>query len=99
MVLHTTGAHIRWRLPYTFSTFDYRELCELLWAQCGDAEFETAKVDGRTGSTVHTDRGDVRAELIVDGLGWRRVLSTATDPAARGHALARSGGPSPRFGS
>src|SRR6202020_916534 len=25
--------------------------------------------------TVHTDRGDIRAPLIVDGLGWRRVLS------------------------
>ena len=35
------------------------ELCALLWEQCGDAEFETAKVDGRTGNTVHTDRGDV----------------------------------------
>ncbi len=75
MVMHTMGAHIRWRLPYAFSTFDYRELCELLWRQCGDAEFETAKVDGRTGDVVHTDRGDVRADLIVDGLGWRRVLS------------------------
>jgi len=75
MVMHTMGAHIRWRLPYTFSTFDYREICDLLWAQCGDAEFETAKIDGRDGDTVHTDRGDVRAALIVDALGWRRVLS------------------------
>ena len=78
MVLHTQGAHVRWRLPYTFSTFDYRECLELLWAQCGDAEFETAKVDGRTGNVVHTDRGDVRAELIVDALGWRRVLGDDT---------------------
>ena len=78
MVLHTQGAHVRWRLPYTFSTFDYRECLELLWAQCGDAEFETAKVDGRTGNVVHTDRGDVRAELIVDALGWRRVLGNDT---------------------
>jgi menaquinone-9 beta-reductase len=76
MVLHTLGAHVRWRLPYTFSTFDYRELCRLLWEQGGPAEFETAKVDGRTGSTVHTDRGDVSAEAIVDCLGWRRVLGS-----------------------
>ncbi len=75
MVLHTIGAHIRWRLPYSFSTFDYRQICDLLWKQCGEAEFETAKIDGRTGNTVHTDRGDVSADLIVDGLGWRRVLS------------------------
>src|SRR6185436_13577779 len=78
MVLHTMGASVRWQIPYTFSTFDYRELCELMWAQCGDAEFETAKVDGRTGNVVHTDRGDVRARLVVDALGWRRVLGNGT---------------------
>ncbi len=43
--------------------------------QC-DAEFETAKVDGRTGTTVHTDRGDLDAPLVVDCLGWRRVLGS-----------------------
>ncbi|HET8951149.1 MAG TPA: NAD(P)/FAD-dependent oxidoreductase [Solirubrobacteraceae bacterium] len=78
MAMHTLGAHVRWLLPFTFSTFDYRACCELLWAQCGDAEFETAKVDGRTGDVVHTDRGDVRAPLIVDALGWRRVLGNGT---------------------
>jgi flavin-dependent dehydrogenase len=78
MAMHTLGAHVRWQLPYTFSTFDYRQLCELMWEQCGDAEFETAKVDGRTGNVIHTDRGDVRAELIVDALGWRRVLGGET---------------------
>jgi len=74
MVMHTMGASVRWSIPYTFSTFDYRQCCELLWAQSGDAEFETAKVDGRTGDVIHTDRGDVRGDLIVDALGWRRVL-------------------------
>jgi flavin-dependent dehydrogenase len=78
MAMHTLGAHVRWRLPYTFSTFDYRRLCELMWEQCGDAEFETAKIDGRTENVIHTDRGDVRAELIVDALGWRRVLGNGT---------------------
>ena len=78
MALHTLGAHVRWRLPYTFSTFDYRRCCELMWEQCGDAEFETAKVDGRTGNVIHTDRGDVTADLIVDSLGWRRVLGNGT---------------------
>src|SRR3954449_7880851 len=78
MVMHTMGASVRWSIPYTFSTFDYRECCELLWAQCGDAEFETPKVDGRTGDVVHTDRGDVRGHLIVDALGWRRVLGAET---------------------
>ena len=93
----------RWSLPFTFSTFDYRELCALLWAQCGEARFETATVAGRSagdGGTivVHTDRGDVHAPLVVDALGWRRVLSTSAhaDPAAERPPLARPGGPSAR---
>jgi flavin-dependent dehydrogenase len=63
----------RWSLPWTFSTFDYATLCALLAGQ-GDFAFETATVSGRTGTTVHTDRGDVTAPLLVDALGWRRVL-------------------------
>jgi flavin-dependent dehydrogenase len=81
LVVHTPSRSFRWKLPFTFSTFDYRTLCGLLREQ-GDAEFETAKVDGRTGNTVHTDRGDLTAPLIVDGLGWRRVLSRA-DPGVQ----------------
>jgi menaquinone-9 beta-reductase len=75
LVVHTPHGTSRYPLPWTFSTFDYRELCELLWAQA-DAEFETAKVTGRSGETVHTDRGDVSAPLIVDALGWRRILAS-----------------------
>ena len=63
-----------WPLPYTFSTFDYPEFCRLLFEQ-SDCEFETAKVNGRSGHTVHTDRGDVSAPLVVDALGWRRILA------------------------
>src|SRR5919202_6704442 len=71
LLVHTPGvARARWALPFTFSTFDYRRLCALLWEQSGDAEFDVAKVDGRTGRTVHTDRGDVTASHIVDALGW-----------------------------
>ncbi len=70
----TPHGSVRYRLPWSWSAFDYRELCRLLHAQT-DARFETAKVNGRSGDTVHTDRGDVSAELIVDALGWRRVLA------------------------
>ncbi|HET8672536.1 MAG TPA: hypothetical protein VFL87_02800 [Thermoleophilaceae bacterium] len=73
LLFHTPFATKRYRLPWTFSTFDYRELCGLLDDQ-NDAVFETAKVEGRSGDVVHTDRGDLRAPLIVDALGWRRVL-------------------------
>jgi flavin-dependent dehydrogenase len=74
LVVHTPFTTARYRLPFTFSTFDYPLLCELMDDQ-NDAEFEIAKVDGRTGDVVHTDRGDLRAPLIVDALGWRRVLA------------------------
>jgi flavin-dependent dehydrogenase len=73
LVVNTPLGTARFRLPWTFSTFDYRELCALLWDQC-EAEFETAKVEGRSETTVHTDRGDLAAPLVVDALGWKRVL-------------------------
>ena len=74
LVVHTPRGAARYPMPWTFSTFDYPALCALLDEQ-SDARFETAKVEGRTGDTVHTDRGDLRAPLIVDALGWRRVLA------------------------
>ena len=48
-----------------------------------------------TGDVVHTDRGDVRAPLIVDALGWKRASAPARAAAERA-ALARPGGPSRR---
>jgi flavin-dependent dehydrogenase len=87
LVIHTPHTTVRYALPWTFSTFDYRTLCGLLAAQ-GEFEFETATVQGcdrefgasrtRNGFAarrIHTDRGDIRAKYIVDALGWRRILS------------------------
>jgi menaquinone-9 beta-reductase len=80
LVVHTPWKSSRWRLPWTFSTFDYPELCALMWEQAHTEEtrFETATVQGQEGNTVHTDRGELHAPLIVDALGWRRTLSRAT---------------------
>ena len=78
LVVHTPFRTSHWALPWSFSTFDYRELCALLWSQArGELEFHTATVTGRDGFTVQTDRGALTAPLIVDALGWRRVLSNA----------------------
>jgi flavin-dependent dehydrogenase len=84
LVINTPHGASRYTLPWTFSTFDYRTLCALLWDQC-DARFETAKVEGlvlgggaANGADavgVETDRGIVSAPLVVDALGWRRVLA------------------------
>jgi flavin-dependent dehydrogenase len=82
LLIHTPHGSRRYELPWTFSTFDYRTLCELLWDQC-DARFETAKVNGRAAAAngdgviaVETDRGVLSAPLVVDALGWRRMLAS-----------------------
>ncbi len=82
LVVNTPDARVRYGLPWTFSTFDYPELCSLLFDQCGEAEFDTAKVEGIRRGRVHTvvtDRGELRAPLVVDALGWRRVLGSDMD--------------------
>jgi flavin-dependent dehydrogenase len=91
LVVHTPHGTNRMRLPWTFSTFDYPALCELMFEQC-EAEFETATVKGRADSSstapgtaddlprVETDRGELRAPLVVDCLGWRRVLGRGYQP-------------------
>jgi flavin-dependent dehydrogenase len=90
LLVHTPRVErARWTLPWTFSTFDYPQLCESLFEQAGEAVFDTAKVEGRTGSIVHTDRGDVSAPLIVDALGWRRVLGPGENVQPPEAALSR----------
>jgi flavin-dependent dehydrogenase len=118
LVINTPHIRAQMDLPWTFSTFDYQQLCELLWEQC-DAEFETATVLGRAiadgaagvnggqpnasvsanGSDgdatrasiasgpveasaigIETDRGVVRAPLVADCLGWRRILDRTYRP-------------------
>jgi flavin-dependent dehydrogenase len=79
LVVHTPGKRTILDLPYTFSTFNYDEMCEALWRDC-EANFEVATVEGRGAEedgriTVRTDRGPVSARLVVDALGWPRILA------------------------
>src|SRR3954471_8038596 len=56
LLVHTPRVErARWPLPFSFSTFDYRQLCDRLWDQSGAARFETAKVADRTRFEVRTD--------------------------------------------
>ena len=79
-----------WSCPGPSPPSTTRELCWLLWEQ-SDAEFETAKVEGRSGDTVHTDRGDLTAPA-----GGRRARLAARArerlSAARRAAVARARG-------
>ena len=100
LVFHTPHVDTRMHLPWSFSTFDYPELCGLLWAQ-SDAEFETATVEGRAAVpasavnggprpiAVATDRGVVTAPLVVDALGCRRDGPRARVTAGRRAAGSR----------
>ena len=65
LVVHTPHTRVDFQLPWTFSTFDYRELCGLLFEQC-DAEFETAKINGRATSSASPAgvRGSAEVRLI-----------------------------------
>ena len=94
LVVHTPHGTSRYDLPWTFSTFDYRELCELLWAQ------SRRRVRDRQGQRPyrrdrpHRPRRRLRpadrrrARLAPDPRLRRRL------PAARRPALARARGPS-----
>lgn len=75
MSFTTPHGSFRVRLPWSWAAFEYAELCQLLWAQC-DARFERALVKGRSEGGVLTERGEVQAPLVVDALGWRRVLGS-----------------------
>ena len=96
MGFHTPHGSVRYRLPWSWAAFDYAELCRLLFDQC-DARFEIAKVSGRRGDLVVTDRGELSAPLVVDALGWRRVLASLGNqppdaPLSRGLEVHPHGG-------
>ena len=83
MAFHTPHGSARFRLPWSWSSFDYRTLCHELWAQCGDARFEVAKVERpRAATSCDTDRGDAdraadrrRARLAARARRRRRTSS------------------------
>jgi flavin-dependent dehydrogenase len=86
LVVHTPDGTSVLELPYTFSTFDYDEVCRALWSRC-EAAFEIAMVRGRGAPpasangggpevTVDTNRGAVSAPLVLDALGWPRILGS-----------------------
>jgi flavin-dependent dehydrogenase len=88
MTFHTPHGSTRFRLPWSWSSFDYRELCHALWEQC-DARFAIATVQSRRGDTIVTDRGDIAAPHIVDALGWRRVLGRGANVQPPEAAISR----------
>jgi menaquinone-9 beta-reductase len=96
MSFHTPHGSVRYRLPWSWAAFDYRELCKQLFDQT-DARFEIATVTGGGDGGVLTDRGLLSAPLVVDALGWRRVLAGEPNqppdaPLSRGLEVHPDGG-------
>ena len=85
MAFHTPHGSARFRLPWSWSSFDYRELCRALCEQT-DARFEIAKVRGAaTGDTVqHRPRRPDRAADRRRARLAPRPRPRRQRPAARG---------------
>ena len=75
VVLHLGEATIEYPTPYTFCTFDYRALCQLLLAQA-DAEVVHASALHHKGNVVTTTQGEFEARVLIDATGWRAALAT-----------------------
>ena len=99
LVVHTPGAHAALEAAVDVLHVRLPASCARRCTDSATREFETATIDGpttRTGHTVHTDRGDLSAPLIVDALGLAPgARRRPADPAAERAALARPGGASP----
>ena len=97
MAFHTPHGSVRYRLPWSWSSFDYRELCGALWAQCGDARFEIAKVErARAAGRAHRPRRPDRAADRRRARMAARARRRAQRPAAGGADLPRPRGASRR---
>ena len=83
---HARGAPSRWQLPWTFSTFDYRELCALLWDQADDARARVRDGDRHRPQRRHRADRPRRAARAADRRRARlaaRALQRDADPAAQ----------------
>src|SRR3972149_1284059 len=70
IVLHLGEATIEYPMPYTFCTFDYRRLCQLLLAQADAAAVRAAALR-HDGHVVATTQGEFEARVLIDGTRWR----------------------------
>jgi flavin-dependent dehydrogenase len=77
VAIYVTARRAEVPLSEPYVTFDYRRLCELVWAQC-DAELVEARVEGRDGTgdpaILLADGRRLVARQLVDAGGWRRTL-------------------------
>jgi menaquinone-9 beta-reductase len=79
IVLHTRRRSQRIRL-FDFATFDYRGLCEEMFARSG-ATFLRARITAAGDGVVRTTAGEFTAPVVIEAAGWR--TSAPKGPAQR----------------
>lgn len=84
IVLHTRRTSRRLRF-FDFATFDYRRLCEEMFARSG-AEFLRARITASGDGVVRTSAGAFAAPILVEAAGWR-----TSAPRGRAARRARAG--------
>ncbi len=78
VVINAAGRRAVFDTVRPFATFDYRTLSELLAGRLQNVEFTVAPFHGveRDGTLVLGNRR-VRAQVVIDASGWRRVVACA----------------------
>ena len=71
MTFATPHGRVRYRLPWSWSAFDYRALCEGLWEQCGAPLSRGLEVHPHAGGQGDALDVWVERSLVRRGYGWR----------------------------
>jgi len=79
IVLHTKDQRFEFPSPYQWCTFDYEQLCKVLF-DFADTKFIQAIVTGYRDGWVETNRGRFTATCIVDASGWQAILASSLSP-------------------
>ena len=74
--LHIENKEVDIPLPEKFCTIDYEKFCKLFNEQ-NDAEFLKANIKGTDGKIIYTDKGNFKADIVVDCTGWQAVLASS----------------------
>ena len=74
--LHTKNDEINISLAEKYCTIDYEKFCKLLNKQ-NNAKFIIANVEKTDGKIIYTDKGNFKADIIVDCTGWSAVLASS----------------------
>lgn len=78
LVLHTAEGIIEFPSPYPWCIFDYRRLCQTLFARAGVEFLQASAKESHAGQVV-TDHGRFSARCVVDASGWQAALASSCD--------------------